>query len=252
MYGQSNSRDGIAVRGVNTHTTYGGYGGYFEANGATGIGVYGRANSDSPYGRMYGVYGYARTGGYIDQWAVYSAGDFGASGGKYFCIDHPFDPENKYLNHYCAEGPEPLLIYRGNAVLDAQGQALVELPHYFEAINRDFHYQLTCVGAFAPVYVAQEISNNRFVIAGGQPGLKVSWTVTGIRNDPWMRQRARPVEQDKPESERGKYQHPELYGQPAEMGMDYEADGERPSPVVVPEATPGSEDPSSTDGSSMR
>ena len=33
------------------------------------------------------------------------------SGVKAFRIDHPLDPENKYLLHYCAEGPEPLNVY---------------------------------------------------------------------------------------------------------------------------------------------
>ena len=75
-------------------------------------------------------------------------------------------------------------IYSGNAVLDASGQAVVELPDWFEALNRNFQYHLTPVGAPAPdLHVAGEIAENRFHIAGGPAGLKVSWQVIGERQD---------------------------------------------------------------------
>ena len=68
----------------------------------------------------------------------------------------------------------------------------------FDVLNRDFRYQLTCIGGFAPVYIAREISGNRFKIAGGQPGMKVSWQVTGIRQDPFANEHRIPVEEPKP------------------------------------------------------
>ena len=77
--------------------------------------------------------------------------------------------------------------------------------------NRDFRYQLTCIGGFAPVYVAEEISGKRFEIAGGRPGLKVSWQVTGIRHDPWAEANRIKVEMDKPPDQQGKYLYPEGY-----------------------------------------
>ena len=70
-------------------------------------------------------------------------------------------------------------------------------------MNRDFRYQLTCIGGFAPVYVANKIKNNRFRVAGGLPGLEISWQVTGIRQDAWANATRIPIEEDKPESERG-------------------------------------------------
>jgi hypothetical protein len=51
---------------------------------------------------------------------------------------------------------------------------------------KDFRYQLTCIGGSALVYISEEIKNNRFAIAGGKQGLKVSWQVTGIRKDPYV------------------------------------------------------------------
>jgi trimeric autotransporter adhesin len=95
--------------------------------------------------------------------------------------------------------------------LDSKGEAEVTLPEWFEALNRDFRYQLTCIGGFASVYIAQEIENNVFRIAGGTPGLKVSWQVTGVRHDPYAEAHRSPVEVEKPVAGRGQYLHPELY-----------------------------------------
>jgi len=74
-------------------------------------------------------------------------------------------------------------VYDGSIVLNNQGEAVIELPAYFEALNRDFRYQLTTIGGYAPVYIAQEISNNKFKIAGGKAGMKVCWQITGSRQD---------------------------------------------------------------------
>ncbi len=99
-----------------------------------------------------------------------------------FTIDHPLDPMNKILNHYFVESPEMVLIYRGDAVLDANGRAAVSLPDYFDALNENPMVQLTGVGTFE-VFVAEEVKGNGFII-GGKPGTKVYWTVTGGRKDP--------------------------------------------------------------------
>jgi hypothetical protein len=195
--------------------------GYFglvgEATGGTGTncGVFGAA---SGAGQNIAVHGEATSGtvsyaGYFEG-NVHVTGNFSVSGTKAFRIDHPTDPSNKYLNHFCVESDEVLNTYSGNAVLDATGEAWVELADWFDAINRDPRYQLTCVGGQAPVYVAEEISGNRFKIAGGNPGLKVSWQVTAVRSDPAIEKHRLPVEQEKPAPERGKYFEPELYGAP--------------------------------------
>lgn len=120
------------------------------------------------------------------------------SGAKSFRIDDPLDPERKYLYHASVESPDMKNIYDGVVTLGAKGTAVVKLPAYFEALNKDFRYQLTSIGNSAPVYVAREIKNNRFVIAGGRPGLKVSWQVTGIRHDAYANAHRMLVEQEKP------------------------------------------------------
>ncbi len=144
-------------------------------------------------------------------------------GGGSFKIDHPLDPANKYLSHSFVESPDMMNVYNGNVVLDASGEATVQLPDWFGALNRDYRYQLTCIGGFAPVYIADKVKDNRFRIAGGTPGLEVSWQVTGIRQDAYANAHRICVEADKPPDERGKYLHPAEFGQPASMGVTPQA-----------------------------
>ena len=136
---------------------------------------------------------------------------------KAFRIDHPLDPEGMYLYHTSVESPDMKNVYDGVVVLDGTGEAWVELPGWTEALNRDFRYQLTPIGAAAPgLFVADEVSSNRFRISGGSPGLRVSWQLTGIRRDRWAEANRTPVEEAKPEEEVGTYLEPEAWGMPAE------------------------------------
>ena len=139
------------------------------------------------------------------------AGNMSKGSGS-FKIDHPLDPTNKYLSHSFVESPDMMNVYNGNVELDENGEAWVELPEWFEALNRDFRYQLTCIGGFAQVYISERIQDNRFKIAGGVAGLEVSWLVTGVRKDPYAEHHRIQVEEDKQAHERGSYLHPEAYG----------------------------------------
>ena len=156
-----------------------------------------------------------------DTWVI---GNFNVTGTKNFILDHPLDPTNKNLVHNAVESPNHVTYYHGTVVLGAGGTAKVRLPDYFEALNTDFHYQLTCVGGFAQVYIADEISDNQFSIAGGTPGLKVSWQVTATRNDPWVRDHPYKAEIEKKPEHKGKYIYPEGYGLPKEAGVSYGRD----------------------------
>jgi hypothetical protein len=138
-----------------------------------------------------------------------------------FRIDHPLDPANKYLSHSFVESPEMKNVYDGLVELNWQGEAVVEMPNWFEALNREYRYQLTAVGAAGPgLHVAQELRGNRFKIAGGAPGLKVSWQVTGIRQDAYAAAHHIKVEEEKVGEERGKYLHPVEHGMPEWMGIE--------------------------------
>ena len=142
-----------------------------------------------------------------------------SKGGGSFKIDHPLDPENKYLYHSFVESPDMMNIYNGNAFTDASGEAIVELPAYFQSLNRDFRYQLTVIGTFAQAIVAEEINENRFTIRTSSANVKVSWQVTGIRNDAYANKHRIPVEEVKPEQERGLYLHPEAFNKPEQRGV---------------------------------
>lgn len=143
-----------------------------------------------------------------------------SKGGGGFKIDHPNAPENMFLAHSFVESPDMKNVYDGTVALDRDGEADVELPGYFSAVNKDFRYQLTAIGAPGPnLHIAREIEGNGFVIAGGAPGMKVSWQITGIRKDPWAEQHRIVVEQPKEAGERGRYLHPKAFGQPEEKGL---------------------------------
>ena len=58
----------------------------------------------------------------------------------------------------------------------------------------------------------QKVQNNRFRIAGGTPGLEVSWQVSGVRSDPYSQLNQFEVEVDKSLEDRGFYRAPSAYG----------------------------------------
>jgi hypothetical protein len=142
-----------------------------------------------------------------------------SKGGGSFQIDHPLDPANKYLYHSFVESPDMMNIYNGNVVTDSAGNAVVQLPEWFETLNRDFRYQLTVIGQFSQAIVASKVANHEFAIKTDKPEVEVSWQVTGIRQDPWANAHRIPVEELKSERERGFYLSPELYGAPPERSV---------------------------------
>ena len=189
------------------------------ADGANGTGVYGDAENGSA---AIGVWGMSMSGGYAGEFS----GNLDVTGTltaatKNFKIDDPSDPANKYMYHASVESSEMLNIYSGNVTLDDTGEATVQVPAWLETLNGDFRYQLTCIGGYAPVYIAEEIGHGQFKVAGGKPGMKVSWQVTGVRQDAFARAHPLQVEVEKPANERGYYVHPELYGAGKEKSIQW-------------------------------
>jgi hypothetical protein len=177
-----------------------GYGAKATTTNATAIG-YGTTNNIANSTRIRGNL-------YIDGGSkIYTNGFFGSSswGVKAFTIDHPLDPQNKILRHFCLEGPEVWNVYAGNVQLVA-GKAVVQLPDYYAALNKSGSeiYDLTAVGAQADLWIAQEVAGNAFVVSGDQD-VKVSWTIKVLRNDPAAIEdlKNRPVEQLKSELKPG-------------------------------------------------
>ncbi|MFN4235084.1 MAG: hypothetical protein ACK4IK_09795 [Bacteroidia bacterium] len=215
IWGQSSGTRGIVgLSSRANNNSIGINGQYIGGGNFDAIGVLGLANSNANWG--YGVFGQGN-------WrALYGNGNFAATGTKAFQIDHPLDPENKFLLHYSIESPEVLNVYRGQIILDSNGEAIIELPDYFSSINTNFTYQLTPVGAQMPnLYISEEIQTNTFKISGGTPNKKVCWFVYAERNDEWVKQNptSKSVELVKKEHEKGKYLRPELYKQPKEKAI---------------------------------
>jgi hypothetical protein len=136
-------------------------------------------------------------------------------------LDHPLDPANRYLVHSSVASSEMKNMYDGTITTDGSGQAVVELPDWFESLNRDFRYQLTVIGQFAQAIVAEKIADHHFTIRTDKPNVEVSWQITGVRQDAWANAHRTPVEQQKNARERGYYLHPELYGAPAEASIEW-------------------------------
>ncbi|MBL0335072.1 MAG: hypothetical protein IPP73_07075 [Chitinophagaceae bacterium] len=149
--------------------------------------------------------------------------DFTVIGVKAFTMDHPLDPENKLLMHAAAESNEVINFYSGNVTTDATGKATVQLPDYFEAINKDFRYQLTVLGTFAQAIISKEVSNNHFEISTNQPNVKVSWEVKGVRNDARMQMHPFTAVAEKTPAQKGKYVDAESHHQPLSKGVSYDA-----------------------------
>jgi hypothetical protein len=255
VYGQSNSDTGRGIwgrgTGANSTGVYGeviGSGGIAvlgEAGGVSGQGVIGESFasqisgngfgpdgvdgiSHSPLGAGVAAVNTAAGDGLFAQsnggFAAFFLGDVDVDGnlskaGGSFKIDHPLDPANKYLYHSFVESPDMMNIYNGTVTTDAQGNAIVVMPDWFEALNRDFRYQLTVIGQFAQAIVASKMVDHRFSIKTDKPNVEVSWQVTGVRHDAWADAHRIPVEVLKTGRDRGLYLHPELFGASAEKSI---------------------------------
>ena len=183
----------------NNYTLTGGNNGHTYVNAVTGAAVHLRISN---------VDQLIATSGNVDVLGTLS------KGGGSFKIDHPLDPANKYLYHSFVESPDMKNMYDGNVTTDDAGLVTVTLPNWFETLNRDFRYQLTVIGQFAQAIVASEISGNQFSIRTDKPNVKVSWQVTGTRQDAFANAHRIQVEVEKAPADRGHYLYPELVGAP--------------------------------------
>jgi trimeric autotransporter adhesin len=220
VHGETSSAGASGVAGLNRAggtAIYGAGGngviGSSGIGGGVGVGAYNSSTGDALFAEN-------QSGGF----AAFFFGDVDVDGnlskaGGSFKIDHPLDPANKYLYHSFVESPDMMDIYNGNVTTDGAGNAVVTMPDWFEALNRDFRYQLTVMGQFAQAIVATKMANHSFAIKTDKPNVEVSWQLTGVRHDAWADAHRIPVEQMKAEPERGFYMHPELFGADREKSV---------------------------------
>src|SRR5262249_12078650 len=136
VWGESDASDGVVGTTSGSLSIAGVYGGATQ----NGVGVYAYSRTGIA------LYAYGTGQAYPDaallDGDVEIAGSLAKAAGS-FKIDHPLDPANKYLYHSFVESPDMKNVYDGVVTTDASGLATITLPNWFDALNRDFRYQLT-------------------------------------------------------------------------------------------------------------
>lgn len=191
---------------LTTGTSYGVYG--IAYDGASAVGVYGTGSSSEL------------------NYAGYFSGNVNVTGtviksSSVTQIDHPDDPEHRYLQYGTVESPEYKTVLDGTVTTDGSGKAEVVLPDWFEKVNENFRYQLTVIGSFAQAIISEKIAGGRFTIATNEPGIEVCWMVTGVRSDAWAKAHALEPVVAKKGIEDGLYRNASELGQPDDRAIDY-------------------------------
>jgi hypothetical protein len=215
IYNQSTSFSNLESEYTGSSASLAGIYSYSTTNNGTGL--IGEADNGT---NSWGVFGTSANG-----YAGYFSGDVYVQGPlsaavKNFKIDNPANPENEILYHHCVESDQMLNIYSGNVITDENGDALVTMPDYFEALNMEFRYQLTCIGDFAQAIIKEKIRENQFRIKTDKPNIEVSWMVSGVRHDAAALYYAKPNVVEKTADEKGKYLNPEAFGYGVEMNVE--------------------------------
>lgn len=202
-------------------------GSYDPNNDTNRFGYAVQAQTHCPSGKTdMGVGVYASGGTSTTGYAGYFNGRLYANyimkGGGGFTIDHPLDPDNHFLNHGFVEAPEMSNLYKGQTVLDAKGQAVIDMPDYFMAMNKDAIVTLTSRSGAMPNLWADgdPCVDGKFTIKEGTPGGRVAWFVMAVRNDAYVKEYGMPTKQEKKSHEKGLLMHPELHGYGEEKKMN--------------------------------
>lgn len=138
----------------------------------TGVTIYPILNA---LGYMTGVY----FGVSINNGAEYEGSHFDC---KSFVIDHPKDPENKYLVHGCLEGPESGVYYRGTAKVTNNHSTIVSLPDYVPGWASNFTVTVTAIyDGKVKMYATSKVDDSlgQFTVYGENG--EFNWIAVGQR-----------------------------------------------------------------------
>lgn len=196
VYGSASDPNGIGVYGESARGAHGEIGTYYSGTigwpahhggfgteiGNFAVGVLGSAGSSGGVGVL------AIGSGVGDSVAPAGAflGNIFLTGEVYFANEGVANPLDSVaaaspVTRRAVESSQALDVCSGNVTLDANGEATVSVPGS-SSWNADARYQLTSIGAPAPgLYIAEEVKDGHFRIAGGSPGLKVSWQISCVR-----------------------------------------------------------------------
>lgn len=182
------------------------YGVYGSAVGTNGVGVNAYANVSGGIGlTAFGSSKAASLNGAVDV-----IGYLNKSGGG-FKIDHPADPENKYLNHEFVESDRAKNIYDGELTFDKDGKATVEMPAWYNHVSANGRLMVMPQETFMPL-ATKKISEGKWEVSGGTPGGKADYFLVATRSDKWAVENHPGVEIEKPADKKGFFLHPELHG----------------------------------------
>jgi hypothetical protein len=73
--------------------------------------------------------------------------------------------------------------YSGEVWTDDHGRAVVVLPSFVRTHRAGFAYELITVSSQCRAVVAEEIVDDRFIVATDDPHVKVGWRVTALREE---------------------------------------------------------------------
>lgn len=173
VYGETSSPQGYGVRGRVTSTTGVNFGVYGSTASTLGAGVEGDAVATS--GSNYGVFGYS---GSSSGYGVFSLGDFGGTGAKYFVQPHPTDAA-KEVRFACLEGNESGTYFRGTLLVTG-GRAAIAVPEDFRLVTnaQGLTVQLTALG---PARVWVQSKSLQEIVVRADLDCEVDYLVQGVR-----------------------------------------------------------------------
>lgn len=150
------------------------YGGYFESLSNSGRGAFGACLATT--GSGIGVFG--RTDS-LNGYGVWSSGDYGGNGAKFFVQPHPGDP-SKEIRFVSLEGNESGTYFRGSGQL-IDGRAVIDVPEEFRLVSEssDLTVQLTAMGPDAGLWVESKSLDE--VVIRGHGSAAFDYLVNGVR-----------------------------------------------------------------------
>ena len=112
-------------------------------------------------------------------YGVYSGGDFGGSGAKYFVEPHP-ERADMVIRYVSLEGPESGTYFRGRGKF-VRGVAEITVPDSFRMVTdtEGLSIQVTPIGEMATVAVSS-IGLEKIVVKGSR-NVEFFYTVNGVR-----------------------------------------------------------------------
>jgi hypothetical protein len=112
-------------------------------------------------------------------YGVYSFGDFGATGAKYFVEPHPTDA-SLVIRYGALEGPESGTYFRGTSKT-VRGAAVIDVPESFRMVTDEegLTVQLTPVGGWAEIYIESQ-DLDRIVVRSSKD-VTFHYLVQGVR-----------------------------------------------------------------------